>query len=90
MPRQNPYDAPQHIERREPPNVRVLWTSVGVVVVTAMMGGILGTTVGMMLGKYNPGYYREVLIGGSASDFDPVGFGIAAGMGQGVAAGAAV
>ena len=58
---------------------------------TTVLCGVGGGTVGWLLGRYLPGYYRFV-VGDAAErpDFDPVAVGVGSGVTQGLLAGLAV
>ena len=49
---------------------------------------ILGGYIGYFLGKNYPGYYRSVFRNGNHPNFDPIGVGVAQGVGQGFFGGA--
>jgi hypothetical protein len=57
---------------------------------TTITLGLIGSSIGYSLGRFNPGYYRTVFRNGAEPDFDPVAVGIGQGLTQGTVGGVAV
>lgn len=58
--------------------------------VSALLLACLGTTIGLLLGKFVPNYYRSIVIRGADPRFSPIAFGVGQGLTQGVAGGIVV
>ncbi len=90
MAEENPYDPPKHAARPAAVSpVPLLW-SMATVFVSAFVGGIMGTGIGVALGSLVPEYYRSVFPRGDDPTFDPVAVGIGQGLTQGVVFGGIV
>jgi hypothetical protein len=87
MTTENPYEAPEH---SPPPDLRMLWRSGAFVLAAAVIGGLGGLAIGALVGTVAPEYYRAVVPGGAAENFDPLAVGIGFGIIQGSIGGAGV
>ncbi len=67
----------------------LVW-SIGAVLGTAALCGVLGMAVGAALGHFVPGYYQAVFASGSSPEFDPVAVGVGQGLTQGFVCGAII
>ena len=84
----HPYDPPQS-QPPEPKPSLMLWI-VGIIFGSMVIGSGSGLILGVVIGKFAPGYFRGVFSNGSDSSFDPLSMGVGLGLTQGAAFGAAV
>ena len=64
----------------------MVWAA-GVVAILSVLGALGGLAIGLVVGIFFPGYYRAVVFSGGEPGFDPVAFGVGAGLTQGAGAG---
>ena len=90
MSEKNPYQTPQEPSSKGPPDSKHFVWCASAVFGCAVVGSILGMALGGLIGAIAPGYYRSVFSTGGGADFNPIGFGIALGLGQGAVFGGIV
>jgi hypothetical protein len=90
MTSENPYNSPQNEPSASSASPKLLIWSIGAVLATASISGVLGMLIGAALGSFMPGYYRSVFPSGDSPHFDPVAVGIGQGLTQGVVFGGIV
>ncbi len=84
---ENPYRAPQRTDASPFGSPKLMVWAAGVLVVLSILGALGGLAIGLFVGMVFPGYYCAVAAGGGAPGFDPVAFGVGAGVTQGAGAG---
>lgn len=90
MSEENPYQVPQERGSSGPPDTgHFIWCA-SAVFGCSILGALLGMVIGGLIGAIAPGYYRSVFSAGSSPDFNPVGIGLAMGLGQGAVFGGVI
>jgi hypothetical protein len=79
----NPYESPVQLSHSHRENSRMMWSSVAVVFISAILGGLIGLGLGTAIGTLFPDYYRTVFSGGDSPSFNPLAVGMAQGLTQG-------
>ena len=80
----NPYQSPKDGQTASTTSPRILFTSIGAVFCSSVIGGAMGLLIGVALGTLVPSYYRSTFSSGDSPNFDPVAVGIGQGLTQGV------
>jgi len=83
-----PYDPPESPHPEAKPSL-MLWIA-GIILGSMVVGSGSGLILGVVIGKFAPGYYRGIFSNGSDASFDPLSMGVGLGLTQGAAFGAAV
>ena len=61
--------------------------AIGTVLLCTLLIGAVGTSIGLGLGKFTPGYYRAIVRSGREPGFEPISVGIGLGLTLGTAGG---
>ena len=88
---ENPYQSPHQTGYIPSFPPLMTWRKgIAIVAGTTAAIGLLGLTIGFLIGRFAPGYYRAVFPRVDDARFDPVALGVGLGLTQGTAAGVAL